>query len=31
MSVESGSIIIALISGIILGFILWLVKKITEI
>ena len=31
MDVESGSLVIAIISGIILGFALWLIKKISEI
>ena len=31
MNIESGSIIIAIVSGIILGFALWLIKKISEI
>jgi len=31
MNIETGSIIIALISGIILGIALWIIKKITNI
>jgi len=31
MNVENGSIIIALISAMILGFVLWLIHKITNI
>jgi len=31
MNLETGSILIAVISGIILGVALWLIKKITNI
>jgi len=31
MNLESGSIIIAIMSGIILGIALWIIKKITNI
>ena len=31
MNLETGSILIAVISGIILGIALWLIKKITNI
>jgi len=31
MDIETGSIIIALVSGIILGIALWIIKKITNI
>jgi len=31
VNIEPGSILIAVISGIVLGFALWLIKKITEI
>jgi len=31
MSVENGSIIIAIVSAIILGFALWLIHKITNL
>jgi len=31
MGYETGSIIIALISGLVLGITLWIIRKITEI
>ena len=31
MDIETGSIVVAIMSGIILGFALWLIKKISEI
>ena len=31
MNIENGSIIVALISAMILGFVLWLIHKITNI
>ena len=31
MNIETGSIVVAVISGIILGFAFWLIKKISNI
>jgi len=31
MSIENGSIVVAFISAVILGFVLWLIHKITNI